>query len=143
MQTTHRDEERSLPDGTVDNDFGGQKKRQTRSIIRFFLRASLVALLVFLFLRLFFGSTGLVRQFHIERENKEMAKTIDSLKIQLDTLKENLRKLREDPLFQEKLARTKLGMSRPGEKVFQFVPSMDSVPQREKTQPPKTPGRSP
>jgi cell division protein FtsL len=65
-----------------------------------------------------FGRQGvyfLHREVHRkQREIDEKARTIDSLKRELERLK-------NDTAHIERIAREKLGMARPGEKVFKFI----------------------
>lgn len=64
------------------------------------------------------GERGLIAVFHAEREYTALASELDRLRGQNSQLREEIRRLREDPAAIEELARRDLGLMRPGEKVF-------------------------
>lgn len=99
------------------------------------IRSLLALLLLYLLGKLFLGQNGLIRQFRIQRENTEIELSIDSLESVLEQKKKEHQRLLHDTLYIEELARTRFGMSRPGETVFQFLPSQDSL-RKDNTQPP-------
>ncbi len=70
---------------------------------------------------LMFGKNSLREQHHITRENAQYQMKIDSLQKVLDQGNETIERLKNDSLYIEEQLRTKYGMSRKGEKVFQFV----------------------
>ena len=74
-----------------------------------------------LFLQLFFSKGNLIEQRKVAQQIAEYEFKVDSLKqiIQKDSLE--IDRLLNDSLYKEEILRTKYGMSREGEKVFQMV----------------------
>jgi cell division protein FtsB len=64
------------------------------------------------------GDRGLIAVLHARREYQLLSFEIDHLREQNNQLREEVRRLRQDPLAIEELARRDLGLMRPGEKVF-------------------------
>lgn len=86
-----------------------------------------IFILAFLFfigvlvLQLFFSKGNLFEQKKIEHLITEYEYKVDSLKSIIDDYKSELERLQNDSLYKEQILRTKYGMSREGEKVFQMV----------------------
>lgn len=86
-----------------------------------------IALAVVLFLmivmgsQLLFGDNSLPRQKQIANQIVIYQKQIDSLEQVIDNHKLEIERLKHDSLYKEKILRTRYGMSRKGEKVFQQV----------------------
>lgn len=99
------------------------------------VRSLLALLVLYLLGKLFLGNNGLLRQIRIQKENAEIELSIDSLEQVLQQKKEERKRLLQDSLYMEQTARTRFGMSRPGETVFQFLPNQDSRI-KDNTQPP-------
>ena len=86
-----------------------------------------IAVIAFMFLigilvlQLFFSKGNLIEQRNVSQQIAEYEFKVDSLKqiIQKDSLE--IERLLNDSLYKEKILRTKYGMSREGEKVFQMV----------------------
>ena len=74
-----------------------------------------------LVLQLFFSKGNLFEQKKIELLITEYEFKVDSLKGVIDDYKSELERLQNDSLYKEQILRTKYGMSREGEKVFQMV----------------------
>lgn len=74
-----------------------------------------------LFLQLFFSKGNLIEQRKVAQQIAEYEFKVDSLMqiIQKDSLE--IDRLLNDSLYKEEILRTKYGMSREGEKVFQMV----------------------
>ncbi len=74
-----------------------------------------------LFLQLFFSKGNLIEQRKVAQQIAEYEFKVDSLKqiIQKDSLE--IDRLLNDSLYKEEILRTRYGMSREGEKVFQMV----------------------
>lgn len=68
-----------------------------------------------------FGKNSIRQQNRIKQEIATYQTTIDSLQHIIDEKSIILEKLQTDSLYIEEQLRVKYGMSRPGEKVFQFV----------------------
>ena len=86
-----------------------------------------IFILAFLFfigvlvLQLFFSKGNLFEQKKIEHLITVYEYKEDSLKGIIDDYKSEIERLQNDSLYKEEILRTKYGMSREGEKVFQMV----------------------
>ena len=86
-----------------------------------------IAVIAFMFfigilvLQLFFGKGNLFEQRNVAQQIAEYEFKVDSLKqiIQKDSIE--IERLLNDSLYKEEIRRTRYGMSREGEKVFQMV----------------------
>lgn len=85
-----------------------------------FSLALLVAIIVVIS-HLFFGKNSLRQQHRLQKEIAAEQHQIDSLQRIIDEGNIVIKRLQTDSLYIEKQLRTKYGMSRKGEKVFQFV----------------------
>lgn len=110
-------------------------------MVKIIVRSLLAVLVLYLLGKLFLGNNGLLRQYRIQRGNQELLVSIDSLENVLKQKKEEHHRLLQDTLYIEQIARTRFGMARPGEKVFQFLPAQDSRI-NDNTQPPTASGES-
>lgn len=120
--------------GTVGIPLGASFPK-LEAMAKIIVRSLLALLAIYLLGKLFLGNNGLLRQFRITRENAEISLSIDSLEQVLQNKKEERRRLLHDTLYMEEIARTRFGMSRRGESVFQFLPPQDSR-RNDNTQPP-------
>jgi len=66
----------------------------------------------------FFGERGLVAMLRARHEYDELAASIAQQRGENARLREEVRRLKEDPSAIEEIARRELGLIRPGEKVF-------------------------
>lgn len=64
------------------------------------------------------GDRGLLAMLDARRQHSELAATIARQRAENARLREQARRLREDPSAIEEIARRDLGLIRPGEKVF-------------------------
>ena len=64
------------------------------------------------------GDKGVVETMRARRRYREAVVALDSIRRENARLREDIRKLNEDPLTIEELARKELGLIRPGELVF-------------------------
>ena len=64
------------------------------------------------------GESGLLATRLASRQQVRLAEQIADLKGENDGLREQVRRLREDPTFIEEIARRELGLIHPGERVF-------------------------
>jgi cell division protein FtsB len=87
-----------------------------------FRRRALHLLLVFVTLVLvidaLIGEKGLVESMRARRKYQEVAASLDALRRENAKLREDMRRLNEDPATIEAVAREELGLIRPGEVVF-------------------------
>jgi len=71
------------------------------------------------------GSNSFLRTALMNRSLKVMEKQVAVLKAQNDSLKAENERLRTSPEAAEKAARERFGLTKPGEKVFRFVPAAE------------------
>lgn len=64
------------------------------------------------------GEKGLVERMRAGREYQEAAAALETLKVQNGQLREQVRRLNDDPGAIESIAREELGLIRPGELLF-------------------------
>jgi cell division protein FtsB len=90
------------------------------------------------------GDRGLLAMLRARKEYDELASTITRERAENARLRDQARRLREDPAAIEEIARRELGLIRPGEKVFivkdvapasQGSPSPPAAPPPTSTQP--------
>lgn len=65
-----------------------------------------------------FGERGLVALVRTQHQQQALAAHVSRAKASNDRLREEVRRLREDPAAVEELARRELGLLKPGEKLF-------------------------
>lgn len=70
---------------------------------------------------LFLGKNSLIRQNQITEEIAAYQAEIDSLKQVIETRNQEINRLQNDSMYKESILRTRYGMSREGEKVFQLI----------------------
>ena len=94
-------------------------ERPPTSIVR---RRGLQMLLIFVTLVLIadalIGDKGLTESMNAQRQYRELQVSLDQLRRQNAALREEKRRLEEDPATIESLARQELGLIKPGEIVF-------------------------
>jgi cell division protein FtsB len=88
----------------------GRALRIVRLLLLFFAAVIVVDALV--------GDYGLFAMLDARRRHDELAATIAHQRLENARLREEARRLREDPSAIEEIARRDLGLIRPGEKVF-------------------------
>lgn len=71
--------------------------------------------------QLMFGKNSLKQQHKVSHDIELYQAKIDSLKHALDSCDIEIERLKNDSLYKEGLLRTRYGMSRKGERVFQMV----------------------
>ena len=72
--------------------------------------------------QLLFGKNSINQQNKVAQDIELYQARIDSLKHAIDSCNIEIERLKTDSLYKESLLRTRYGMSRKGEKVFQLVP---------------------
>lgn len=77
--------------------------------------------LAFMVFQLLFGKNSIPEQRSISADIERYQAQIDSLNNVIMQRNELIKKLKTDSLYKEEILRTRYGMSRKGEKVFQFV----------------------
>jgi cell division protein FtsB len=71
----------------------------------------------------FGGEYGTLDWLSLRRQVREQERAIEQLRVEIDSLAEYAAKLERDPFTQEKVARERFGMIRPGETLYQIEPS--------------------
>ncbi len=81
-----------------------------------------VVILGFLYLSisLLFGDAGLFRYMELTRTRKNLQRQITELSRQNEQIREQIRLLKEDPFYRDKLAREEFGLAKPDEYIFQY-----------------------
>jgi cell division protein FtsB len=67
-----------------------------------------------------YGSTSLLRVWHMKQEVETLEREIVTLRGETEDLARSVDRLRGDPAAIEKIAREEFGLVRPGEKVLRF-----------------------
>jgi cell division protein FtsB len=91
-----------------------QHRTRTRQIAY----ALLILAGVGLFVDALVGERGLLARQRAEQQHDALVEAIASQRAENDRLREEVRRLTEDPSAIEEIARRELGLIRPGEKVF-------------------------
>ncbi len=69
---------------------------------------------------LLFGDAGLLRYMELNRTRKGLEKQLVEINRQNEQIRTQIRLLKEDPFYKEKLAREEFGLARPDEYIFQY-----------------------
>jgi cell division protein FtsB len=85
-----------------------------------FILSILIAIAV-VALQMFFGKDSLGQQHKVAQDIEKYQAQIDSLQHAIDSCNLEIDRLKNDSLYKENLLRTRYGMSRKGEKVFQMA----------------------
>jgi cell division protein FtsB len=64
------------------------------------------------------GEKGLMESMRARKQYRELAASLDAVRRENDRMREEVRRLKEDPSAIESLARKELGLIRPGEVLF-------------------------
>ena len=89
--------------------------------IRTLIGIATLITIAFLGFQLMFGKNSIPQQHRIAKEIELYQEQIDSLTKIIEERDELIEKLKTDSLYKEEILRTRYGMSREGEKVFQLV----------------------
>jgi len=82
---------------------------------------TIVATFAIVISQLMFGKNSLKQQQRITQNIEMFQAQIDSLQHAIDSCNIEIERLKKDSLYKENLLRTRYGMSRKGERVFQMV----------------------
>ena len=82
---------------------------------------TIVATIAIVISQLMFGKNSLKQQQKVTQDIAKYEAQIDSLKHAIDSCNIEIERLKNDSLYKENLLRTRYGMSRKGERVFQMV----------------------
>ena len=80
----------------------------------------IVLTLLYLSISLVFGDMGLFKYIELNRTRKSLEKQIAQIISQNEQLRSQLKSLKDDPFYREKLAREEYGLSKPDEYIFQY-----------------------
>ena len=99
-----------------------RRKRVVPAPANIFRRRGLHILLIFvtvvLIVDALVGEKGLMQSMNARRQYRELSSSLDGLRRENAVLRDQVRRLNEDPATIESLARKELGLIRPGEVVF-------------------------
>ena len=116
-----------LPDTGIEHRRGTgpeplRRKRVEPPTSSIFRRRGLQLLLIFVTLVLvidaLIGDKGLTESMNARRQYGELHASLDQIRRENAALREEMRRLKEDPATLESLARQELGLIKPGEIVF-------------------------
>ena len=83
----------------------------------------MVAIFIGCFTLILFSDRGLINLWSLKKEKLEIQNKINSLRNQIAVLEKEEEKLKFDEKYIEKIAREKLKMVKPGERVFKITDS--------------------
>lgn len=83
----------------------------------FFVPAGIIAFILFFTI---FGDRGLLRIYHLNKQNEEIRERLESLKSENTNLKREIEALRGDRRYLESIARRDFGLVRQNEVIYQF-----------------------
>lgn len=75
---------------------------------------------MYLSISLVFGDMGLFRYLELNKTKVNLEQQIAEINKQNEQLRTQLKLLKEDPFYREKLAREEFGLSKPNEFIFQY-----------------------
>ena len=75
---------------------------------------------IYLSISLVFGDMGLFRYLELNRTKISLESQLSEINRQNEQLRTQLKLLKEDPFYREKLAREEYGLSKPNEYIFQY-----------------------
>jgi cell division protein FtsB len=75
---------------------------------------------LYLSISLVFGDMGLIHYFELNRTKRNLETQLTEINRQNEQLRTQLKLLKEDPFYREKLAREEYGLSKPNEYIFQY-----------------------
>ncbi len=99
-----------------------------RRIPRYLLWLFLICICLYL---LFLDRNSFLNVIKQNRELSTLQKKVEYLKTENSRLRSENHRLRTDPLEIERIAREELGLQKPGEKVYRFIPSPE--PEKKKS----------
>lgn len=75
---------------------------------------------IYLTISLVFGDMGIIRYLELNETRHTLEKQIAEIHVQNEQLKNQLKLLKEDSFYREKLAREEFGLAKPDEYIFQY-----------------------
>jgi len=92
-----------------------ERKRKNR----FFMMLSLLFLLYFI-LSFIFGDMGLLSYHKMKKDYQRTEQELERLNRENERLRKEVKALKTDPLYIERLARERLGLSKEGEIIYEY-----------------------
>ena len=89
--------------------------------LRLLIGIATLITLAFLGFQLLFGKNSIPRQKQVKQEIAMYQAKVDSLNALIEQYKKEIELLENDSIYKEGILRSRYGMSRKGEKVFQLV----------------------
>jgi cell division protein FtsB len=86
-------------------------KRRTVNLLLIFVTVVLIA-------DALIGEKGLIESIHARRQYRELSASLEALRRDNQRMRDDVKRLREDPGAIESMAREQLGLIRPGEVLF-------------------------
>ncbi|MGC2063008.1 MAG: septum formation initiator family protein [Thermodesulfovibrionales bacterium] len=75
---------------------------------------------IYLSINLVFGDMGLFRYVELNKTRRTLERQLVELNRQNEEIRTQIKLLKEDPFFREKLAREEFGLARPDEYIFKY-----------------------
>ena len=75
---------------------------------------------IYLSINLVFGDMGFVRYLELNRTRKNLDAQLVELNRQNEELRSQIKLLKDDPFYREKLAREEFGLAKPDEYIFKY-----------------------
>ncbi|MDA8241423.1 MAG: septum formation initiator family protein [Nitrospiraceae bacterium] len=75
---------------------------------------------VYLLVSLLFGDAGLFRYLELHRTKLNLERQLVEINRQNEQIRLQIKLLKEDPFYREKLAREEFGLAKPDEYIFQY-----------------------
>ncbi|HEX2960046.1 MAG TPA: septum formation initiator family protein [Chitinispirillaceae bacterium] len=91
-------------------------KKRIQTIILVFIAVVLFFLAISLF-----GNQGFITVYNAHKEDRALSLQISDSKRTIDSLKDEIERLKSDTAYIERIAREKLGMARRNEKIYKFI----------------------
>ena len=99
---------------------GRERNSQKKSVKLWLLLAS--GFLVVMILISIFGEKGLLKVNRLKKSYINLGQEVEELTKENEKLSQEIQSLKNDPIYIESIARTKLGLVKPNEIVYQFLP---------------------
>ena len=108
---------------------GRSASKKTKTGFGYWLLCLLSLALFFIFLTIF-GQNGLFQIGELKRVRLELAEEVAELQISNNALRREIKGLREDPFYCERVAREELDLVRPNEVVYYICSSTEDILER-------------
>jgi cell division protein FtsB len=102
------------------NDLLGNQVRAEMKKRRLVFLTFFILCFIYLSISLVFGDMGILKYVELNRTKKNLEKQVVEINRQNEEIKSQIRLLKEDPFYKEKLAREEFGLARPNEYIFQY-----------------------